>query len=106
MKFINREQELNALERFWEDKESQLIVIYGKRRVGKTELIKHFMHGFHPDHRLQPTPQTDAGYKHGHACYPRYLLQQHQHERFQFSQLNYPPALSNISKRSCKALHL
>ena len=45
MKFINREQELKALERFWKDKGAQLIVIYGKRRVGKTELIKHFIHG-------------------------------------------------------------
>lgn len=45
MRFINREQELGALEKFWKDKSAQLIVIYGKRRVGKTELIKRFIHG-------------------------------------------------------------
>ncbi len=43
MKFIDREREVNSLEKFWEGSESQLIVIYGKRRVGKTELIKQFI---------------------------------------------------------------
>lgn len=43
MKFINREQELKALEKFWNEGTSQLIIIYGKRRVGKTELIKRFI---------------------------------------------------------------
>jgi len=42
MKFIDRERELGALKKFWHEKEAQLIVIYGKRRVGKTELIKQF----------------------------------------------------------------
>jgi len=43
MEFIDREKELAALEKAWQRKEAQLLVIYGKRRVGKTELIKHFM---------------------------------------------------------------
>lgn len=43
MKFIDRERELEALDRFWGEKEFQLIVLYGKRRVGKTELIKKFI---------------------------------------------------------------
>lgn len=43
MKFIDRERELGALKMFWEEKHAQLIVIYGKRRVGKTELIKQFI---------------------------------------------------------------
>lgn len=43
MEFIDREKELAALEKAWQGKEAQLLVIYGKRRVGKTELIKHFM---------------------------------------------------------------
>lgn len=43
MRFINRRQELEALDKFWKDKSSQLVVIYGKRRVGKTELIKRFI---------------------------------------------------------------
>ena len=43
MKFINRERELRALERFWQEDQAQFIVIYGKRRIGKTELIKQFI---------------------------------------------------------------
>lgn len=41
--FIDREKELDFLERLWNNNEPQLIVIYGKRRVGKTELIKQFI---------------------------------------------------------------
>lgn len=43
MKFIDREREINSLQRFWAKNGAQLIVIYGKRRVGKTELIKQFI---------------------------------------------------------------
>ena len=43
MAFINRERELKALEKFWQGNEAQLIIIYGKRRIGKTELIKQFI---------------------------------------------------------------
>jgi AAA+ ATPase superfamily predicted ATPase len=43
MEFIDRENELAALEKAWKGQESQLLVIYGKRRVGKTELIKQFI---------------------------------------------------------------
>jgi AAA+ ATPase superfamily predicted ATPase len=43
MEFIDREPELSALEKFRDKNNPQLIVIYGKRRVGKTELIKHFI---------------------------------------------------------------
>lgn len=45
MKFIDREGELGSLERFWKKEESQFLVIYGKRRIGKTELIKQFIKG-------------------------------------------------------------
>ena len=43
MTFIDRERELGALKKFWKGNEAQLIVIYGKRRIGKTELIKQFI---------------------------------------------------------------
>ena len=43
MKFINRKNELEFLEKQWREKKAQLIVVYGKRRVGKTELIKQFI---------------------------------------------------------------
>lgn len=42
MKFINRTTELAALNEKWESGHSQLFIIYGKRRVGKTELMKQF----------------------------------------------------------------
>lgn len=42
MKFINRISELAALNGKWESGNSQLFIIYGKRRVGKTELMKQF----------------------------------------------------------------
>jgi uncharacterized protein len=43
MLFINRDRELDFLNRKWEEGVHQLIVLYGKRRVGKTELMKHFL---------------------------------------------------------------
>lgn len=43
MAFINRKNELGKLNSLWLEKKSQLVVIYGKRRVGKTELIKQFL---------------------------------------------------------------
>ncbi|MBU1200745.1 ATP-binding protein [Patescibacteria group bacterium] len=43
MKFINRKQETAKLNELWEQKRAQLVVMYGKRRVGKTELIKQFI---------------------------------------------------------------
>jgi len=41
-KFINRENELQVLEERFESGKPEFIVIYGRRRVGKTELIKNF----------------------------------------------------------------
>ena len=43
MRFINRDTELKSLNRKWAQGLSQFIIIYGKRRVGKTELIKQFI---------------------------------------------------------------
>lgn len=43
MDFINRQKELEALNQKWGENKAQLLVIYGKRRVGKTELIKQFI---------------------------------------------------------------
>lgn len=43
--FIGREQELNALERLYASNKFEFAVIYGRRRVGKTALINHFLDG-------------------------------------------------------------
>ncbi len=42
MPFFNREQELKFLQRKYREKGAQLIILYGKRRVGKTEIVKQF----------------------------------------------------------------
>jgi AAA+ ATPase superfamily predicted ATPase len=43
MKFIGREHELLELTELYHSKESKLAVLYGRRRVGKSCLINHFM---------------------------------------------------------------
>jgi len=45
IKFINREKELGWLNKQYKraEKEAQLLILYGKRRVGKTELVRHFI---------------------------------------------------------------
>ena len=40
--FIDREAELAALERLWRSPRPELLVLYGRRRVGKTELLRQF----------------------------------------------------------------
>ena len=45
MEFINREYELDYLRRCYREEKSQFIVLYGKRRVGKTSLMKEFAKG-------------------------------------------------------------
>ena len=42
MTFYDRGDELNALETAFESSEHDLYVVYGRRRVGKTELLKEF----------------------------------------------------------------
>lgn len=41
--FIGRDKELNALERLYKSDKFEFVVIYGRRRVGKTALINHFI---------------------------------------------------------------
>lgn len=43
MDFIGRVKELQALEAAYKSGESAFIPVYGRRRVGKSELIKHFI---------------------------------------------------------------
>ena len=41
--FINRSDELAFLNSKWDQRGGQLIILWGKRRVGKTELVKRFI---------------------------------------------------------------
>ena len=43
MEFIDREQELAFLQSKWQEPAAQLIVLWGKRRVGNTELVTQFI---------------------------------------------------------------
>ncbi len=43
LKFVNREDELKELEYLYAQNKAQFILIYGRRRIGKTELIKRFI---------------------------------------------------------------
>ena len=39
LEIIGREREIERLQRCMEEKEAQLVVVYGRRRIGKTYLI-------------------------------------------------------------------
>jgi AAA+ ATPase superfamily predicted ATPase len=43
VEFVNREKELDFLHEKWGERRAQLIILWGKRRVGKTELVKQFI---------------------------------------------------------------
>lgn len=43
--FINRVAELNLLEKRFASRKAEFFVLYGRRRVGKTELLAHFCEG-------------------------------------------------------------
>ncbi len=40
--FLNRSDELSMLDRLWSSTQSELVVLHGRRRVGKTELLATF----------------------------------------------------------------
>lgn len=44
-KFVNRQQELSLLEEEWKKPKGRLIILYGRRRIGKTRLLTEFISG-------------------------------------------------------------
>ena len=44
-KIIGREKEIQRLDRVSREEEAQLVIVYGRRRVGKTFLIKQYFSG-------------------------------------------------------------
>ncbi|MBF0366774.1 MAG: ATP-binding protein [Oligoflexia bacterium] len=64
--FIGRNTELAKLAKIGKQKEASIIVIYGRRRIGKTELIEQYFkkkkvlkfEGIQPDH-LRPRSKNE-----------------------------------------------
>ena len=49
--FIGRSRELSELNRLYQSKRAEFLILYGRRRIGKTRLITHWMetaHGVYP----------------------------------------------------------
>ena len=46
--FIAREHELALLQNEWDSKQSKMLILYGRRRVGKTRLITHWINSAAP----------------------------------------------------------
>lgn len=42
-KFVDRKEELRALDEHYKSKKAEFFIIYGRRRIGKTELVKQFV---------------------------------------------------------------
>ena len=42
-RFIDRKDELAVLERDWNTAENAFIVVFGRRRIGKTKLVEQFL---------------------------------------------------------------
>lgn len=42
-RFIGRQEELKLFDRLWESQDAELIILYGRRRVGKTRLLTHWI---------------------------------------------------------------
>lgn len=43
--FLNRTREIEQLQRWWDGEQPELVTVYGRRQVGKTELLTHFFAG-------------------------------------------------------------
>jgi AAA+ ATPase superfamily predicted ATPase len=44
-KFVNRQSELSQLEKLYHTSGSQMVIVYGRRRLGKTTLLREFCQG-------------------------------------------------------------
>ena len=44
MQIVGRKEEINELQRIYDSESSEFVVVYGRRRVGKTFLVREFFH--------------------------------------------------------------
>ena len=54
MRFVGRRRELHQLDEFLAQKRAGLMVLYGRRRVGKTSLVSHWLDRLAASHQLTP----------------------------------------------------
>jgi hypothetical protein len=76
---IGREQEMAALQRSMDSDRSEFVIVYGRRRVGKTFLVDNFFHyeydfSFVGGHRL-PKPKQAQAKRLSLPSLPRSVLQ-------------------------------
>ncbi len=71
--FIGRTQEIETLNTFWQRNEASFLVVYGRRRIGKTSLLTHWLHSHGIPHALywvaQPSAATDQLRQFSQALY-------------------------------------
>jgi uncharacterized protein len=48
MSFVGRTNELQTIDRLWNSGRSEFLILYGRRRVGKTSLLTHWIQQRHP----------------------------------------------------------
>ena len=71
--FVGRKQELTTLNSLWQRQGADLLIVYGRRRVGKTSLLTQWLKSHSPDHALywvaQPSAPTDQLRQFSQALY-------------------------------------
>jgi len=71
--FIGRKQEIETLNRYGSPSEASLLIVYGRRRVGKTRLLTHWLQTESVPHALywvaQPSAATEQLRQFSHALY-------------------------------------
>ena len=55
--FVGRERELTKLDKMYSSKKQNVALIYGRRRVGKSELIKQFIQKYDKDAGMYHIPK-------------------------------------------------
>lgn len=58
--FIGRTDELALLDQFWKSRKAALLILYGRRRVGKTRLLTHWMQEHEDSGLYWMAPATSA----------------------------------------------
>ena len=71
--FVGRQPELDLLDRLWGSKKAELLLLYGRRRVGKSRLLAHWQEKSGCDRILfwvaEPTSSTDQLRRFSQALY-------------------------------------